>query len=196
VTSVQNADRSGCRTAAVRKGHRATPGLHKRVEQTLFSVALTWFLFLLSACAVEHPDRSPATPHLTPSIPVAGLAKETAVPTAFWELAPEPGTGNIRGCLVITSSSALVGELYLAATVPTSEAGVYALELNTETAPRAVYDRQSGRFAFANVLPGKYGIIAWEPMSSAPIANPETGDTIFVEVVGGATADLGTLTYP
>ena len=70
------------------------------------------------------------------------------------------------------------------------------VELDHDNSPRALVDRGTGRFIFVDAEPGKYGLIAWEPMSSAPVPDPETGETLFFEVSADEVLDLGTLHFP
>lgn len=113
-----------------------------------------------------------------------------------WEATPEAGKANLRGQLLITEQTALVGELYLAAAVPTSDPDIYLLELDEKNSPRALFDRTTGDFVFLNIEPGKYGLIVWEPMQSAPLADSETGATLYIDLSADQVHDVGTLYFP
>lgn len=53
-----------------------------------------------------------------------------------------------------------------------------------------------GTFLFRDVLPGKYGLIFWTPMSAFIIEDSKTGIPVFVEVEAGQTYDLGSIYLP
>jgi hypothetical protein len=110
-----------------------------------------------------------------------------------WDEEPAAGKANLRGRIVISDPTILVGELFLAEAVPTDMSDGELLELDTEVAPRAQMDRGTGRFVFVDVEPGRYGLIAWEPMNSAPVNDQETGETLFIELTAGEVKDVGAL---
>ena len=113
-----------------------------------------------------------------------------------WDAEPVPGKGTVRGYIKITQPTILVGELFLAKSVPTSEPGINLLELDETTAPRAFINRDSGQFIFTDIEPGEYGFIVWEPMNSFPINAPDTQQTLFFEVGADEVVDLGILAVP
>jgi hypothetical protein len=131
----------------------------------------------------------------------AGTTAESPLPTPGpglpdWDARPASGTANLRGSLVLTEQSILLGELFLARAMPTDNPEVYLLELDEKTAPRAMIDRATGQFLFTNVEPGTYGLIVWEPMSSAAVNDPETGQTLYIQLTSDEVTDVGTLTFP
>ena len=113
-----------------------------------------------------------------------------------WDAQPAPGTANLRGRLVLADQAILLGELFLAKAVPTDNPEVKLLELDEKTSPRATIDRATGDFLFLNVEPGEYGLIAWEPMSSAAVNDPKTGETFYVQLTPDEVTDTGTLSFP
>jgi hypothetical protein len=142
--------------------------------------------------AVESTHVSPTQPGET--VQQSPLAAPTL--TATWDAEPAPGTASLRGQIEIAQDNVLLGELFLAKAVPTSQPDVDLLELDEENSPRALLDRATGEFLFTDVEPGKYGLIVWEPMSSGAVNDPETGETLFVELDADETVDLGRLTFP
>ena len=113
-----------------------------------------------------------------------------------WDATPEAGKANLRGRILITEQTALLGELFLAAAVPTSDPDILLLELDEKNSPRALIDRNTWEFIFLNIEPGKYGLITWEPMQSAPVADPETGNTLYIDLSADQVHDVGTLYFP
>jgi hypothetical protein len=113
-----------------------------------------------------------------------------------WDAAPAEGKAIVRGQIEVLEPGVLLGELFLASAVPTTNPEVDLLELDHDNSPSALLDRTTGRFMFLNVEPGKYGLVVWEPMSSAPVPDPETGETLFFEFSAGEVKDLGTLRFP
>jgi hypothetical protein len=165
-----------------------------------------WLAMLLLASLLTAGCNGTATPTVgeVTSSPIAtpgGTIAESPLPTPGpglpeWNAQPAPGTSNLRGRLVITDQTILLGELLLAKAVPTDNPEVSLLELDEKTAPRAIIDRATGEFVFSNVEPGKYGLIVWEPMSSAPVNDPSTGQTLYVQLTSGEVTDVGTLNLP
>ena len=130
-----------------------------------------------------------------------GTAAESPLPTPGpglpdWDARPASGMANLRGSLVLTDRTILLGELFLAKAMPTDNPEVYLLELDEKTAPRAMIDRATGQFLFTNVEPGTYGLIVWEPMSSASVNDPKTGQTLYIQLTSDEVTDVGTLTFP
>ncbi|MEM3485496.1 MAG: hypothetical protein QXI12_07720 [Candidatus Methanomethyliaceae archaeon] len=145
-------------------------------------------VFVLFGCSTQLLE-SMKSPILTSSIPtpMAGLTR--------WTITPDPGKAILRG-RVIVRPHFLLGELYLGKAVPTSDPNVELIELDENSSPRAIIDRTTGEFIFLNVEPGKYGIIAWEPMKSILVNDPETGSTLFVILSAGQVKDIGTIFVP
>ena len=143
------------------------------------------------------PTVTPSGESATPSESVQDSPIATPVVSPLeWEATPEAGKANLRGRLLITEQTALVGELFLAAAVSTSNPEIYLLELDEKNSPRALFDRTTGEFVFLNIAPGKYGLIVWEPMQSAPLSEPETGATLYIDLSANQVHDVGTLYFP
>lgn len=160
-------------------------------------------LLLLGGCVelTEMPvtQSSLPTPDSQDVVPVSSTVSPVATPIPDlpgWDIRPDPGKGNIRGYIEIAQSSVLLGELFLAQSVPTSNPDINLLELDELVAPRAVIDRNSYQFLFTNIEPGEYGLIVWEPMNSFPVNDPSTQQTLFFEVKANEVVDLGVLSIP
>ena len=67
--------------------------------------------------------------------------------------------------------------------------------LDAEAAPRTVADKY-GRFVFADVPPGHYVIIIWNPLNSIMARDPATGKPLQILLEAGQTVDVGVLTEP
>jgi len=166
----------------------------------------SWLAILLLAALVSagcsgtgtaEEGEATSPPLDTPS----GTIAESPIPTPEpglpeWDAQPAPGTANLRGHIVVADQTILLGELFLAKAVPTDKPEVSLLELDEKTAPRATINRATGEFVFVDIEPGKYGLIVWEPMSSAPVNDPKTGQTLYIELVADEATDIGTLNYP
>jgi hypothetical protein len=113
-----------------------------------------------------------------------------------WDEDPAPGKAVIRGRIEKTGNEIVLGEIFLARAVPTSNPDVDLLELDEQTAPKAEIDRDILAFVFTDVEPGRYGLIVWEPMNSMPVDDPDTGETLFIDVESDEVVDLGTLYFP
>lgn len=169
--------------------------LSRRLFRAIVTLALSCSI---SSCAssrlTQNLSRDPIVSSLelvrTPNLAPTGSSSHPVM-----EPSPLPGTGLLLGNIEV-ADSVLLGELFLATAVPTNKPGVDVLELDTERAPKADLDRSTGQFAFRDVTPGKYGIIVWEPMSSAPVADPNTGETLLVVLEPDDVVDLGTLHFP
>ncbi len=150
--------------------------------------------FAIAGCnAKPEPGKSPVFDR--------GVTTSTSpVPTPTtvftdWNATPVPGKAILRG-RVIAQSNFLLGELYLGKAVPTSDPNVDLVELDEKTSPKAVLNRTTGEFIFLNVEPGKYGLIAWEPMSSILINDPQTRHTLFITLSADQVVDVGTILIP
>jgi len=169
---------------------------------TSFHIARTALLAALTlvGCAVRpiEPAKSTASPLTTPSKASTSSNSPVQTPMAGlpnWDAKPASGKAILRGRVTVQSNF-LLGELYLAKAVPTNNSNVDLIELDEKTAPRAAINRATGEFILMNVEPGKYGLVAWEPMNSIPINDPKTGHTLFVTLLADQVTDVGMLFVP
>jgi hypothetical protein len=130
-----------------------------------------------------------------PGVADSPLVAPPSDPIDF-EVKPAPGKAVFKGTIQLTTSTVVLGELFLATAEPTSDPGIDVLGLDQESAPKASIDRSTGQFIYVDVEPGKYGLIVWEPLNSYPVADPETGKTLFVELLPDQVIDVGELSIP
>ena len=169
--------------------------------KTLSLLVVLLLTLLCVGCGQDEEQVAPTATVAEENSTSTEAALDSPIPTpviSTLELAatPEAGKANLRGRIVITENTALLGELYLAAAVPTSDPDIYLLELDEDNSPRALLDRTTWDFIFLNVEPGKYGLIAWQPMQSSPIDDSETGETLFIDLSAGDVQDIGILFFP
>jgi len=169
--------------------------------KTLSLIAILLLALLCTGCGQDGQQPIPTDTSSEESAAPTETVLESPIPTPAisaqeWEAAPEAGKANLKGQIVITDQTYLLGELYLAAAVQTSNPEIYLLELDEENSPRALLDRTTWNFLFLNVEPGKYGLVAWEPMQSAPLSDAETGETLYIDLAADQVLDIGTLFLP
>jgi hypothetical protein len=181
---------------------------HSAVQHTVVVVALLISVLIVgcgaddpvtpSPTATSVPPRNTETPTTSGGVTESPLESPLPTPSEAipWDQEPAAGKANLRGRIVVSDPTVLVGELFLAVAVPTDMSDIELLELDTEVAPQAYIDRATGQFLFVDVEPGRYGLIAWEPMNSGAVTDPETGETLFLELSAGEVKDLDTLEIP
>ncbi len=159
---------------------------------------LFWVLaFMLASCQnYNMPTVSPYSPYPEISQRQPRISPENVIDfNTIWNSKPKNDKSIIRGNIKILNSSILLGELYLAKAVSTSNPEIFLLELDQSTAPRAFIDRTTGNFIFVDIEPDTYGIIAWEPMNSFPL-NDSKGNTLYIQAQPGKIVDLGEIFIP
>lgn len=173
---------------------------NSRVVQGLLLAIILLSTLVTAGCSGEGEDaegEAAQSPLATPAGPAASSPVPTPGPgLADWDAQPAAGTANLRGRIEITEPTVLLGELFLAKAMPTSNPDIDLLELSEKEAPRALIDRTTGEFLFVDIEPGKYGLIVWEPMRSAPVNDPETKETLFIQLSADQVTDIGTLYFP
>lgn len=165
----------------------------------IFSLTM---LFVIG-CSVQATQLTPNTTTISPLFQSEISPQMTNSPMTIHpsepinlDATPQSGKANLRGHIETRETNVLLGELFLAKAVSTSNPEIDLLELDETTAPRAQIDRATGNFIFINVEPGKYGLIAWEPLNSITISDPKSGGTLFIELMPNQITDIGTLYYP
>jgi len=165
----------------------------------LYIVLILGIVTALFGCNVRPTEHMKSPISIRPSgeVPtrLGSPVQTPATGLTDWDITPVPGKAILRG-RVIVQPDFLLGELYLGKAVPTSNPNVDLVELDEKTAPRAIINRATGEFIFLDVEPGKYGLIAWEPMNSLLVKDPQTGYTLFVTLLADQVIDVGTLLIP
>ena len=165
---------------------------------------LFWGLLLVgllaAGCSAKPTETSASKDSPLPT-PGKNVSASSPIPAPSlglpdWDAEPASGKAIIRGRIEETTPSVLLGELFLAEAVPTSNPDVDLLQLDEKASPRASINRDTGEFIFLDIEPGKYGLIVWEPMSSMPVNDPATGNTFFIVLQADQVADVGTLYIP
>lgn len=153
---------------------------------------------LFAAAALFGCNALPSEPMTSPIATTEGANSVISTPPSeiiHWDITPNPGKAILKG-RVIVQPNFLLGELYLGKAVPTSDPNIDLIELDEKASPRAILNRVTGEFIFLNVDPGKYGLVAWEPMRSILVNDPQTGSTLFITLSAGQVKDIGTLLIP
>jgi hypothetical protein len=158
--------------------------------------------------APATPSSNSAYPGPAANAPTADSAYPApqAQPTAAGrdpEPIPQPaaGMGVVHGMVYSVTTDQPIYDgviVYLSPVINTDNAAMDAVSLDLEGDPKATPDNQGG-FAFADVPPGRYGIVVQTPLSQhlAHYADDQSKDVILT-VEAGQTLDLGKLlsAYP
>jgi hypothetical protein len=102
---------------------------------------------------------------------------------------------TLKGRLNLKGSRPLNGHLVLAIALPTNKPTIFILEIDDKKLHLASMTPQ-GDFIFKDIVPGKYGIMIWNPLTAASISDPKTGKTLFVDILPNQVLDLGLLEIP
>jgi hypothetical protein len=160
------------------------------------------YLYLFAtACLLVQSACAPAPqPVQNSPIPTLAAARQSplATPGPAFVATPATGKGVVTGVLMLgTAQNAKPVAnviLYLAATIKDSGGNENVAEMDRVNSPRAATDGQ-GRFAFANVPPGKYGLVLDVITASYILNRPDDGKSFLFTVAAGETVNLGTLEY-
>ncbi len=184
------------------------------MARILTIVLITWALCLLSACSSsptipqsEEIKTSPeiettAYPYpLPPQISdYSPYPEPQEAPTISVEATngpiPEPksDSGVVTGLLLIERAPATNAILYLAA-VSKDDQGVERIaSYDRASSPRAYVD-PNGRFVFADIPAGKYGLILDIVIDAYLLHDPDNNDQFLFTVTNGETTELGELDY-
>lgn len=121
--------------------------------------------------------------------------EDTSHPDKIEIPAPTAGSGVITGKILIQGTNEpYLNSILILGEISTPDQPGYPplVGYSIESDPRAVQSKD-GTFVFDRVKPGKYGIVLWSPLSTFLLADPQTGETIFVSVEDGKVTDLGTI---
>jgi len=139
----------------------------------------------ISPLPTGSPLPTPGSPLATPGssglVGVAGV--DTGAVTGRILVAREAGDIPIAG-IIVGLAEVLVGE-----------DGVARASGYSPDTPNRITTDDSGGFAINNVPPGIYSIILDAVVTSYQLADPESGNTILVEVQAGSVEDIGVLRF-
>jgi hypothetical protein len=159
------------------------------------------------APAAEQPAATAGAAYPGPAAAGAaypGPQGQEPAPTASMDpiVVPTPSSGEVG---VVAGTLYRVDEggnrvPYPAATIylgtVTASGGVDAMvALDRTTAPAAITNGL-GQFAFADVPPGRYGLMLQSLEGALLLNNPDDGGDMVIEVAGGQTVEMGELAYP
>ena len=184
----------------------------KRVALILAGVAL----LLVSACYAAQPTASPQAPDNSTSVveptkdsgypgpglplydPYPGVDNGETAPKLFATSGPAPApsadAGVVIGKLLGNGQPATNTMLFLAE-VQKDDAGTERVAAyDRATSPSAYVDAE-GNFYFANIAPGRYGIVLDIVSASYLLNEPSSGAELLLTVTAGETIDLGILDY-
>ena len=109
---------------------------------------------------------------------------------------PAADSGVVIGKLIDSSGKPFINLMYLGYTVPADQPGFPPVVLfDQDTSPRSVQDAD-GRFYFANVPPGTYGLIIWNWLNPQAYEDARTNQFMLIEVTAGDTKNLGEIVIP
>jgi hypothetical protein len=151
------------------------------------------FLLLILFCGCTCFEKGRIHPEPT-TVGVRKVTGAHAPPIPVTDLSLK-GTGTLTGQLSAKSRSRMKGHLVLAKAVPTGIPALYLLELDNHNLHMASINEE-GVFNFEKVIPGKYGLCVWDPLSASPLNDPKTGNTLFFDVLPNQTLNLGLLEIP
>jgi len=139
----------------------------------------------------ESPLAAPDSPLAAPPSP---LTPPSPAPTPV----TSSESGGLSGQIIVTRPEgdvAVAGLIVGLAEVILGDDGLpKASGYEASVAPKATTD-DYGRFVFDDLKPGMYTLILDAVVTQYQLDNPETGDTILIEIAPNAIVDLGELRY-
>lgn len=99
--------------------------------------------------------------------------------------------GAITGKIVTEDPLNRIGLILYLGQIITDSNGLTGGFLDTETAPVAIYDSDSGEFTFNEINPGEYSLIIHEVVLGGQVLTDGTGNIQIIIVKSGEVTDLG-----
>lgn len=148
--------------------------------------------FFIAGCAGNQP----ASPAVTsPLASPSNRAMQSPIPVVATQIA---GMGRVTGILQLKTSAGAEPQpgrlLYLAEIITDANGKENAVGYDRTSAPKAT-TAPDGAFTFANVPPGKYGLVIDVVSQAFLLKDPKTGGDMLIEAKADAISDFGTLTY-
>jgi hypothetical protein len=154
-------------------------------------LATIFLLLAVSAVACAQPTPRPIVSPISPVASPAVMAP-TNLP-AFVAPTSQPNTGTMVGRLIVQDTKAsMVGRYVYLAVITDASDGNFSAGVLRQDSPMAVTDND-GRFAFASVQPGRYGLILEAVTDTVLLSDLTTGKPIVVTISANKTVDLGTI---
>jgi len=107
---------------------------------------------------------------------------------------PSSDSGVITGILLLKGKPVIDVNVYLADLLKNDQ-GVESIASFDRTNSLRAFTDNEGRFVFANVKPGKYGLVLDMIVISYLLVYPNGNNTLIIQTEAGKTADLGKLNY-
>jgi len=126
---------------------------------------------------------------------------ETTSELEEFETVPSPSHdyGVVTGILLQPGDQEdpYLAEIFLGRAIEAQQPGYEPIVgFSREMDPKAVQDQETGEFYFSDILPGKYALIIWNPISSYIFKDENSGGFLFLDVQAGSTLNLGELRMP
>jgi hypothetical protein len=151
-------------------------------------VIFCFFIFTVTACSRSNKDSSESPTAIPPTSAIP------LIPTANLD------TGVVKGQLLTPDAGGkpYITELYLGKTIYANGVAGSApvISFSERDSPKGIQDQGTGIFYFADVPPGEYALINWNPAFSMAIKNSETQADLIFTVKANETTDLGVLLIP
>lgn len=172
------------------------------------------FLFVLALISCRSPEGAPEEAAPQAGTPEQGApegteaftspltaAMESAVPTPIPELesvipTPVPEMGVVVGVVEMEEVGRPMSgvPVYLGEPIGSSS-GAPLFAMDPSRAPHAEADA-AGRFVIADVEPGDYVLILWNPVNSIMARDIDTGEPLVFSVEPGEVVDVGVVREP
>ena len=143
---------------------------------------------------------APASTDANPPYPAEGSqpSGNEQANAAQPEPTQDPNLGRLSGTLL----NSVAGEvspvaaktLYLAPIIKNAEGVNVVAALDRQSSPKAVTD-ENGNFAFPNLANGEYGLILDLVIESFLLKQPETEESLVIQILNGEKVELGELVY-
>ena len=189
------------------------------------TLLLTVMILVLAGCSLAqstpvatdtYPVQEMPVQSLPTTYPYPAEAQQPVISNDWGYPTPEPGSpqtqpiaaapyvipnptsdsGVVVGKIIDSQGKPFLNLMYLGYSIPADQPGFPPMiSYDEETSPKSVQD-VDGRFYFANVPAGLYGLIIWNPVNSMVFEDSKTQQFLLIEVKPGETTDLGEIVVP
>lgn len=165
-------------------------------------------IFLFSACTpstktstmfptqeIQGTDYPVTTEPEGEPIPPYPVEEETETVSSYDQIpTPDSALGQVKGTFIIEGKPMTMYRIYLAKVLADSEGLEIVVGFERSESYPAYVDEE-GNFYFANVLPGRYGLILDQVTRSFLMTWPGKEDSLIITVDANKVLDLGVLEY-